>query len=388
MKNPITKLFKNISLYLINLTYPKKIILNHEEALNKIKLNSIAFKYVASGTKYNTEFLRSALRANPDVYGHFPEYIKNDRMIILALLTVNPLMLKQLKWVHRDDEILIEKAVQNNGLALQYASKRLKDNRKIVLEAVKNDGRAWQYASKFLRNNDEITLTALCTTIEIFPILSEKFRLDWEFLYDAVKINPHILEKIDCKTFGYEKIVEAALKKGSYALCYVPHELQTKDWVLLALEGSGMVIQYANEELRHDREIIIKALMSHGESLKEIPEKFKYDKELVLLAVSQIGYAFTYVPEPLTRDREVVIAALKQNGNTFQYIPEDLKSDQSLMLEALKQDQDALVHMPKSIREAIGEADPVKYMESQILYEKIDRETFKKKTGLAKKTKI
>jgi hypothetical protein len=59
-------------------------------------------------------------------------------------------------------------------------------------------------------------------------------------------------------------------------------------------------------------------------------------------AVKQNGWALEYASEELKRDREVVMEAVKQEGTALQYASEELRGDREVVLEAVKQDGWAL----------------------------------------------
>ena len=77
----------------------------------------------------------------------------------------------------------------------------------------------------------------------------------------------------------------------------------TEDGQVLEDEEEDMIVlQYASEELKGDREV-------------------------VLAAVNQIGDALQYASEELQSDKEVVIAAINQSINSFRYVNDSLKND-------------------------------------------------------------
>ena len=57
----------------------------------------------------------------------------------------------------------------------------------------------------------------------------------------------------------------------------------------------------------------------NGVSLEYASQELRGDREVVLAAVHQNGVALEYASEELRTDREVVLAAVRQNGLAFKY---------------------------------------------------------------------
>ena len=77
-------------------------------------------------------------------------------------------------------------------------------------------------------------------------------------------------------------------------------------------------------ELRNDKEFVLKAVKQDGWTLYHASKELKNDKEFVLEAVKQNGWALYYASKELRNDKEVVLEAVKQNGQAFKYASEEL----------------------------------------------------------------
>ena len=53
--------------------------------------------------------------------------------------------------------------------------------------------------------------------------------------------------------------------------------------------GKNTAIEYASEELRADKEVVMAAVKNDGFALEYASDELKADKELVMLANSEIG---------------------------------------------------------------------------------------------------
>jgi hypothetical protein len=112
----------------------------------------------------------------------------------------------------------------------------------------------------------------------------------------------------------------------------------------------GSALQYASEEFKTDREIVLAAVNSDGSSLEYAAEHFKSDREIVLAAVmnSRRGSALKYAADHFKSDREIVLAAVMNSsrwGDALEYAAEHFKSDREIVLAALMSNGSALKHV-------------------------------------------
>ena len=94
---------------------------------------------------------------------------------------------------------------------------------------------------------------------------------------------------------------------------------------LVAVKADGMVLKYASEELKADREVVLAAAQQvDGEGLGYASKELQADREVVLQAVRQNGWALKHASEELRADREVVLAAVQEDGRALEYASEEL----------------------------------------------------------------
>ena len=63
-----------------------------------------------------------------------------------------------------------------------------------------------------------------------------------------------------------------------------------------------------------------------------------------MAAVNQYGYALEFASEDLRREREIVMAAVKQNGWALQIASLELRGDCDVVLEAAEHNSSSLQH--------------------------------------------
>ena len=127
------------------------------------------------------------------------------------------------------------------------------------------------------------------------------------------------------------------------ALQYASEELKKdKDVVMVAVAQNGLALEYASDELKNDKEVVMAAVTQKGLALQYASAELKNDKEVVLAAVAQNVLALKYASDDLkNNDKDVVMAAVAQDGYALQYASDELKKDKEVVLAAeLKNDKD------------------------------------------------
>ena len=105
--------------------------------------------------------------------------------------------------------------------------------------------------------------------------------------------------------------------------------------------------QFWREEFsRHDA---LEELRVCGANLQFCQEPLRADREVVLTAVRQYGLAVQHASHDLLADKDVALAAVQQDGNALQYLPA-FQSDMEVVLEAVKKDHDAVLWASPRLR--------------------------------------
>ena len=83
------------------------------------------------------------------------------------------------------------------------------------------------------------------------------------------------------------------------------------------------------------RELVLTAIkQKSGWQLQYASEEIKKDREVVLAAVKKNGYALTYASDELKKDREFILAAVKQDRHALGYASEELQNDPEIRAAA------------------------------------------------------
>jgi len=68
-------------------------------------------------------------------------------------------------------------------------------------------------------------------------------------------------------------------------------------------------LEYASEELRDDKAVVLTAVLDYGSALKFASERLQNDKDVVLAAVTSYGSAIEYASKELQEDRDIILAS-------------------------------------------------------------------------------
>jgi len=160
----------------------------------------------------------------------------------------------------------------------------------------------------------------------------------------AVRHNPWLLQFASEELRGNKEVVLQAVKHSyGQALEYATDELRgDREFVLQAVSHptSGQALKYAADEIKGDRELVLQAVRHSacGRALEYATDELKSDRELILQAVSHsaCGWALEYATEELRADRELVLHAVRHSyGQALKYATDELRGDSEFVLQAV-----------------------------------------------------
>ena len=93
------------------------------------------------------------------------------------------------------------------------------------------------------------------------------------------------------------------------------------------MSNSADAIQYADDELKQDRELALIALTQDAYVLRFL-DHFKGDRELVMQFMVANSYILEFVSDELKADKEVVLCAIGSRGGVhLRFVDEALRND-------------------------------------------------------------
>jgi hypothetical protein len=139
-------------------------------------------------------------------------------------------------------------------------------------------------------------------------------------------------------------IIDRVMRNGT-ALQYASEDLKSnKDIVLIAVQSNGLALSFASENLQNDKQVVLPAVQRYGLALEYASDDLKSDKEVVLAAVQGYGQALEFASFDLKNDKDVVLAAVKQKGRSLSYASDALRNEPEVVLAAVREAGQALYY--------------------------------------------
>jgi hypothetical protein len=268
-----------------------------------------------------------------------PLKFKNDNDVVLAAVSQNGLALKFASYNQRKNKEIIKAAVDENGRAFKYADETLKRNKDFVIEVVSSKGSALEYACEKLRDDKDVFLSALNAGFESGKHFIETGRLYRHYKRELADLEAGLFAIASSKILSNPEIMLEAIKKG-VGLDFLDENLMNnKKFVFEAVKSRIDIFEYSTESIKKDKLFILKILNEIDDSgciVQFIDEKLKSDKELILMALKK-GCTFDHVGDVLKHDDGIIEIAVNNNlGNysVLKYASESLKDNKEFVLTA------------------------------------------------------
>lgn len=270
----------------------------------------------------------------------------------------------------RQNRELVLQAIRQDYQALQSATRDLRADRHFVLQAVKVQGLSLQYASELLRQDRTVVEAAINQDRMALRFASEDLRADPDLIRQAMSAGEtwtrggHALHcearVLNTDEASCRKAVDAMdpakwrvkVGRDHQKLALAPPSIKAdRDVVRDAIRNSwGEALQYAAEELRGDKELVLEAVNMDGRVLQYATDLIRADHAVVMAAVQQTWVSLQFATEGPRSDREIVRAGIRQGAGVLQYASTELCADRDLMLEAVEIDGHALKYASAELR--------------------------------------
>lgn len=233
---------------------------------------------------------------------------------------------------------------------------------------------------------EEQFIAELKLDINIAKILPENLRSNKNFALKALDACSEDAEKyiesFESNLFSYKN--KSQLFKG-YSIIFnsLSEELKDdKDIVLKVVHRYGDAIKHASERLRDDREIVLKAVQNpHSEFLLQyVSERLRHDEEIINESLNNSEYGIENASEEIRDNKQIALIALKTKGYIFKSLSERLRNDKELALLAIKSDPKASWHFSLKLKNELKAnnrkhiADIIQYLEVINMKEKLHQE--------------
>ncbi len=178
--------------------------------------------------------------------------------------------------------------------------------------------------------------------------LCQSFNNDIEIVMTAVQQNGAALQYASNELKRNKQIVLAAVSQHDLVMNLSKKQFFYIDSVRKHIAGSAL--KYAFPDLQQDKEVVLAAVTANGMALDYASTDLKQDKEIVLAAVTANGMALDYASTNLQQDEEVVLAAVAQDGNALTYASVDLQNNPEVVTVAVSQDGNALDYASRELQ--------------------------------------
>ena len=127
--------------------------------------------------------------------------------------------------------------------------------------------------------------------------------------------------------------------------------------MLAAVKQDGLALEFAWDELKGDKEVVLAAVAQAGDALEHASDELKDDKEVVLAAVKQDGLALWDASAQLKSDKDVILAAVSQNWRALEIVvpnpTHDLIKDEEIARLAMSKNNGADIYIDPATLDSI-----------------------------------
>jgi len=251
------------------------------------------------------DLVLTALNSNDKALEYATDELKGDRDVVFRAFRQMGHTVED----HMSVRDVVLTAVKKTGTALQYASPELKADREVVEAAVANNGNAWILASDDMRKDKHILFKA--------------------FTKQGVNVDQNMTTK---------DLLLAKFKTQGFAFQHVADSLKSdKVFVLQVVSIFGEALEFADRQLKADKQVILAAIKSRDEAAFEFVDKraaIWNEKDFVLEMVRWKGQTLKYAAGFLKADREVVLTAVKQSGSALKFARKGLNQNPTCLIAA------------------------------------------------------
>lgn len=192
-------------------------------------------------------------------------------------------------------------------------------------------------------------------------IFDDELFEDPDFMLDLVSIYGCFLDYAPENLRSDKEFILKAIRRGGMdgTLEYVSQELRAdKDVVLEAIKQYSGDVRYACEELKNDRDFILSAVKINGDVLETLfkhPDEKKCikaisDRDIILEAAKTYDFALTYASDELLHDREIMLTAVKCQGLNLRLASKKFRNDREIVLAAVNNMGWALEYASKRLQ--------------------------------------
>ena len=320
-------------------------------------------KYADESLKKDRKFILKIIKSYPDAFEYADESLKNDKSFMLEAIKINSNVIEQLSETLKDNKAFALKVVAINFSNVGYLSTRLQNDKEVALAVLAENEYTFEYLGDKLKKDKEFVVLAYKEDSEVASYMDESLKSDRAFIWKLIKLkafnimkylNPkfqddeeivsYLLEyDYDAMQYASERLKNSrkfalkAMQKQPYSINYLEVFQDDPEFLEIALKA-GYGLKYATKEQKINKALVMKVIAINSHALEYADELLRDDKELVSFAIKSgsYGYELDYASGRLKKDKELVLQAIKKNGGAFRYVDKSLEDDRAFILEAVK----------------------------------------------------
>lgn len=210
--------------------------------------------------------------------------------------------------------------------------------RQEVIQRVKRNGNLLELEDECWRRDEPVVLVCVHRNHEAFRFASEELRHDESFVWRAVKTNYKVLRFVSddlrrSRTFMLRCVVEHRVHSLSFA-CEATLR-SDREFMLSCIRVHGSALQFASDQLKDDRELVLVAIENNG-YLKYASPELRSDRAFVRQCVRIKPRSIEFVSDELKNDTQFILSLLTENDKCWKHITDHHTKDEQFMLEAIR----------------------------------------------------
>lgn len=303
---------------------------------------------------------------NTDHLNEIPFEDMSEAAVIEHLLK-KPFDFKKLPLESQNTRSIALAAVQAHGHLLNNCNEEFKSDKEFILAAVKYNGSCIQYAQTDLQSDREFIKE--CITIDgySFPHISNNnYWGDKELALLAIENywSAHdIIAKLSEELKGDKEIILKGVDKDHTCLSYATEVLQNdRNFVLDCMKINGCSFAgVKNETFKNDKEIVLTALDNLREDIiswssyanaiiSNISEELRSDKQIVSKALGANPYTISYFPT-IQFSKEQILEFVKNKPRCYFQLTNEFKNDLDIINQLIESDATVYPNLSKEFLE-------------------------------------
>lgn len=245
-------------------------------------------------------------------------------------LKANGLLLAELDQETKEDKELVILAVTENPFSIQFASEALRDDLEVLTAAYKAKSFFREYKNPGGRS--------------IIGYASQEQQNSIDLLLTLLKYDSGLIHHFPRHYLQEEYFMKKAVARNGIVIRFADEKIRyNRDLVLIAAKENGaFLMDNGFNHFLMDREVALNACISNSNVIEYLPDEFKNDKNFVqgVLKNSYVGaLMLQHFPRSILKQKDVILDGFVENFDLITFVlvlEENLLHDDELIMEVFK----------------------------------------------------